>query len=295
MSELHVKATTELRLRELPGSLNQQADFAEAVESLRAGSAATFDGVWGSSSALLAAALSELAGGPLVLVAAKPAEADLLADDLQLFTGKRPLRFPAWETEPDERVIRDENFGQRLRTLKYLLHELSTAAQETPAPILVTSIQSLLQPTPSRELIESSSRILRSGKQLDIAAFKHWLVEQRFHNTSAVELPGEFSMRGGIIDLFAPDWQQPVRIELFDDEIESIRRFDVMTQRSLETLEEVEITVIQPTSRSSAQLADYLPGNTWCLLVEPEQIDEQGNIISAASNTRRTFTVSKRY
>jgi transcription-repair coupling factor (superfamily II helicase) len=276
MSDVQVTATNELRLRELPGSLNRQADFAEAVESLRAGSGATFDGVWGSSSALLAAGLCEHADRLLVLVAARPADADLLADDLQLFTGHSPLRFPAWETEPGERVIQDESFGERLRTLKYLLHDLPTAKSDTLAPVVVTSIQSLLQPTPSRELIESSSRILRGGKQLDIDAFKRWLVEHRFHNTSAVELPGEFSMRGGIIDLFAPDWQQPVRIELFDDEIESIRRFDVTTQRSLETLEEVEITVIQPTSHSSAQLADYLPNNAWCLLVEPEQIDEQG-------------------
>ncbi len=276
MSNAPLTATNELRLRELPGSLKRQPDFIDAVESLRAGSGATFDGVWGSSSALLAAALHEHAGGPLVLLAAKPADADLLADDWQLFMGKPPLRFPAWETEPGERVIQDENFGERLRTLKYLLHDLPAAEQHSPAPVLVTSIQSLLQPTPSRELIERSSRILRQGKQLDIAAFKRWLAEQKFHSTSAVELPGEFSMRGGIIDLFAPDWQQPVRIELFDDEIESIRKFDVTTQRSLETLDEVEITVIQPTSHSSAHFADYLPSNTWCLLVEPEQIDEQG-------------------
>ncbi|MCA9146433.1 MAG: DEAD/DEAH box helicase, partial [Planctomycetales bacterium] len=276
MSDVHVKATNELRLRELPRSLSRQADFADAVQSLRVGSGATFDGVWGSSSALLAAALSAHASGPLVLVAAKPADADLLADDLQLFTGEAPLRFPAWETEPNERVIQDENFGERLRTLKYLLHDLPHLAKPISAPIFVTSVQSLLQPTPSRELIESSSRVLRNGSRLDFDGFKRWLIEQKFHSTSAVELPGEFSMRGGIIDLFAPDWQRPVRIELFDDEIESIRRFDVASQRSLETLTEVEITVIQPTSHSTAHFADYLPTDTWCLLVEPEQIDEQG-------------------
>ncbi|MCB9875399.1 MAG: transcription-repair coupling factor [Planctomycetaceae bacterium] len=276
MSDVHVKATNELRLRELPRSLSRQADFADAVQSLRVGSGATFDGVWGSSSALLAAALSAHASGPLVLVAAKPADADLLADDLQLFTGEAPLRFPAWETEPNERVIQDENFGERLRTLKYLLHDLPHLAKPISAPIFVTSVQSLLQPTPSRELIESSSRVLRNGSRLNFDGFKRWLIEQKFHSTSAVELPGEFSMRGGIIDLFAPDWQRPVRIELFDDEIESIRRFDVASQRSLETLTEVEITVIQPTSHSTAHFADYLPTDTWCLLVEPEQIDEQG-------------------
>ena len=51
--------------------------------------------------------------------------------------------------------------------------------------------------------------------------------EQGFHNTTAVELPGEFSPRGGILDIFAPDWYDPVRIEFFGDEIESIRRFEV--------------------------------------------------------------------
>ena len=276
MSDVHVTAVNELRLRELPTSLNRQSDFADAVESLRVGSGATFDGVWGSSSALLAAALADHAPGPLLFVTARPAEADLLADDLELFTGELPLRFPAWETESGERVIQDESVGERLRTLKYLLQAAQAPEYHCTSPVVVTSVQSLLQPAPSRELIEGSTRTIRNGARLDIEAFKRWLVEQRFHNTSAVELPGEFSTRGGIIDLFAPDWQQPVRIELFDDEIESIRRFDVASQRSLETLDEVEVTVIQPTTQSRAQLADYLPAGTWCLLVEPEQIEEHG-------------------
>ncbi|MCA9120166.1 MAG: transcription-repair coupling factor [Planctomycetaceae bacterium] len=276
MSQAPVTVTSELRLRELPSNLNRQAEFVDAVESLRAGGRATFDGVWGASSALLAAALSEQGDGPLLLVTAKSTDADLLADDLQLFTGKTPLRFPAWETEPNERVIQDEHFGERLRTLKYLLQGAASTPKDTSGTVIVTSIQSLLQPTPSLELVERSSRILRNGSQLDIDAFRRWLVDQRFHSTSAVELPGEFSVRGGIVDLFAPDWQWPVRIELFDNEIESIRRFDISSQRSLETLAEVEITIIQPTSHSTAHFADYLPATTWCLLIEPEQIDEQG-------------------
>ena len=60
-----------------------------------------------------------------------------------------------------------------------------------------------------------------------------------------MELPGEFSHRGGIIDIFAPDWLRPVRIELFDDEIESLRSFEVGTQRSHETLDEIEVTVLR--------------------------------------------------
>ena len=57
------------------------------------------------------------------------------------------------------------------------------------------------------------------------------MLEHGFHNTSAVDLPGEFSNRGGTLDVFALDFSSPVRIELFDDEIESLRQFDTATQR----------------------------------------------------------------
>ena len=65
-----------------------------------------------------------------------------------------------------------------------------------------------------------------------------WLVSGGFQNTSAVELPGEFSVRGGIVDIFAPDWYDPVRVEFFGDQVDSIRRFEVSGQRSLAKLDE---------------------------------------------------------
>src|SRR4029453_13504052 len=74
--------------------------------------------------------------------------------------------------------------------------------------------------------------------------FLRWLVERGFHATTAVELPGEFSHRGGILDIYAPDWLRPVRVELFDDEIESLRSFDLGTQRSQEALTEIDVTVL---------------------------------------------------
>ena len=67
-----------------------------------------------------------------------------------------------------------------------------------------------------------------------------------------MELPGEFSLRGGILDLFATDWDRPVRVELFGDQIESLRRFDVASQRSLEALQQVELTVLGQGSQGTA-------------------------------------------
>lgn len=270
MNEVELATAPAERLRDLPNILRRQEDFVAALGSLGATGRATFDGVWGSASALLAASIAEDAPGPLVLVRSRTAEADQLTDELSLFCSCSPLRFPAWETDPDERLVHDEGFGERLRTLKQLLHASDDHA------VIVTSVRSLLQPTPSRDSIASSSRLLKVGETLDIASFLRWLVEQRFHSTSAVELPGEFSSRGGIIDVFAPDWERPVRIELFDDEIESIRRFDVATQRSLETLEEVELTVLSLAVGRDGSLMDFLPDDARFVLFEPEQMEQHG-------------------
>src|SRR5262249_46126705 len=158
---------------------------------------------------------------------------------LALFTDLPVSEFPAWEAEPGERVLHDEIYGARLRVLKELrgasgearavTADESTRASRlaTRASIIVTSIQSLLQPVPSPTALAAATRELRVGARLDEQELARWLAERGGHATTAVELPGEFSLRGGIMDVFAPDADDPVRIELFGDEVESIRRFDV--------------------------------------------------------------------
>ena len=123
-----------------------------------------------------------------------------------------------------------------MRVLKILLGP-------QPPKIVVTSIPALLEPVPSRNLA-AQTRTLRVSEVISIEEISGWLVRSGFQNTTAVELPGEFSHRGGIIDIFAPDWFNPVRIELFGDEIESIRQFEAASQRSLERVETVEITAV---------------------------------------------------
>jgi transcription-repair coupling factor (superfamily II helicase) len=262
-------ATAPGRLLELAERIESQEGFAEVVESLRNGHAATLDGVWGSSCALVAAVLAAHAPATLVVVCPHVDQVDELGDDLALFTPIAPERFPAWERLPNEQVVHDEVFGERLRLLKLL--------QGAAAPkLVVASIQSLLQPAPPREEIARQTLTLRIGREISVGELSRWLAEKGFQNTTAVELPGEFSLRGGIIDIFAPDWYDPVRIELFGDQIESIRRFDVSNQRSLATFEEVEVTFLESNFRDRAHLADYLPPQSWFLLIEPGDLDQQG-------------------
>jgi len=257
------------RLFELVGRLERQKGFAEVVESLKSGHAATLDGVWGSSCALVAAVLASHSPAPVVVVCPQVDDVDELIDDLTLFTPITPERFPAWESMPSERVIHDEVFGDRVRLLKLL------PSPEAPK-LVVTSIQSLLQPVPERESLRRQTRSLRTGGEVPIEELSQWLVNNGFHNTTAVELPGEFSVRGGIVDVFAPDWYDPVRVEFFGDEIESIRRFEVSSQRSLATLESVDVTILEPNLQDRAHLADFLPPESWFLLIEPGEIEQHG-------------------
>ncbi len=85
---------------------------------------------------------------------------------------------------------------------------------------------------------------VRVGETLEIETLLRWLVEQGFERVPAIEVPGEFCLHGGILDLFPADAEDPIRIELFGNEIESIRRFDAETQRKLEELTEVELTIV---------------------------------------------------
>jgi transcription-repair coupling factor (superfamily II helicase) len=301
------------RLRELAANLGVHRGFADVIASLEAGHGGTLGGVWGSSRALVAAAVARSCPGPLVVVAPHQAEIDAIARDLALFSELPVSKFPAWEGEAGERVVYDEIYGERLRVLKGLgagsgeqgenamqpsalpgvrirtsddLGALNVVAPNNPrqsrgltggsAGIVVTSIQSLLQPVPSRAAMSAATREIRIGGRVDEQELTRWLVERGGHATTAVELPGEFSLRGGILDIFAPDAEDPVRIELFGDEVESIRRFDVATQRSLATLESTTITLLEPTASDRAHFTAYLPAGTWFMLVEPNELAEEG-------------------
>jgi transcription-repair coupling factor (superfamily II helicase) len=269
MAEAEISSTAPDRLFDLVGRLAEQDGFAEVVRELQSGHAGTFDGVWGSSCALLAAALTDGSPGPLVVVCPNPDGADDFLDDFGLFSKHTPERFPALESLSGDRLLLDDVFGDRIRVLKRL-------AGDQPPEIVVTSMVALLQPAPSRATMVQQTRTIRVGEQTNVEDLTRWLVENEFHRTSAVELPGEFAVRGGLLDIFAPDWFDPVRVEFFGDEIESLRRFEVTGQRSLTKLDSIDLTMLNPTVAHEAHFADHLPDNSWFLLIEPEEMQEAG-------------------
>ncbi len=257
------------RLLQWPDKFAARTDFGECVASLQRGESATFDSVWGSSCALLTATLAKRFSNVLVVVA-DGKEQDNLLDDLPTFYPGLVERFPACLPASETGVTVDTEYGDRLRLVKSLIGG-------DKSPIIVATVPAILQPVPSKEAITGYSRRLSKGDQLDVDAFVTWLLERGFHRTTAVELPGEFSSRGGIVDVYAADWEGPIRIELFDDEIESLRQFDTGTQRSNAEIHQVEITVLAAEQVAGGHLIDFLPSDTLILLVEPEHLQEHAN------------------
>jgi transcription-repair coupling factor (superfamily II helicase) len=270
--------------------LETHANFAEVIASLLAGHGATLGGVWGSSCALVAATLAQHVPATLVVVCPRSSDIDDFCDDLALFSAVTAERFPASGAATTDDDFSDDVEGDRLRVLKELGIRNSDfgAGQSVPhsalgnsqskhsgLPILIASIQSLLQPVPSPSVLAEHTRRLKVGDEVDVPAFIRWLAENGFHNTGAVTLPGEFSPRGGIVDIFAPDWYEPVRVEFFGDAVESIRSFEVASQRSTGSLDHLDITVLKRSKEHRDYFTSYLPEQSWFLIVEPSELQEE--------------------
>ncbi len=185
----------------------------------------------------LAWQLSQLAGddGLHVWIAPDVRSYRQLAEELSFFLQSQSERlwlFPAWEVLPYDRVSPHHSIvGQRFHTLSRLLN--------TPRPggILLTALPAWLQRIAPQESVAAHVWQLQCGDRLDISRLQVHLAEAGMMPTERVLAAGEFAIRGGLLDLWPAAEETPLRLDLFDEEIESIRRFDPETQRSGEYLE----------------------------------------------------------
>ena len=279
--------------KDLTRQIQRAADFPEALAALKNGRAATIDGAWGSAAGLVSAALGLHAPTTLVIVLAHISDVDDFRDDTAVFAGITPEIFPAWEKLPREQDASDEVFGKRLRVISRL-------AGASPPRLVVTSIQSLLQPVPRREVLVRMSRRIGVGDNLPVEELASWLLERGMVRAEVVEVPGEFSLRGGIVDVFPTDATEPVRIEFFGDEVESIRPFDAESQRSRDRWNNVTITI--PPSYDEQNRAsfgpptDFLPDGTWVALIEPSDVREEGrNYLGRIDDPRGLYSVESTF
>ncbi|HET6551994.1 MAG TPA: transcription-repair coupling factor [Dyella sp.] len=189
----------------------------------------------GSSRALLVAETARSHSGLLVAVTRDTQRAHALEDELRIFAGSLPvLHFPDWETLPyDVFSPHPDIVSQRIATLFQL--------PGTQRGVLVVPIATLMQRIAPRSHITGSGLMVKKGQKLDLAHEQRRLEGAGYRNVPQVAEPGDFAVRGALIDIFPMGAIEPYRIELFDDEIESIRSFDPETQRSQQQVERIEL------------------------------------------------------
>ena len=225
------------------------------------------------------AGLANESDRPLVVVTATGRETDELAAALESFIDPDGIAtFPAWETLPHERLSpRSDTVARRLATLRRLAHP-----GDLPVRVLIMPVRSLLQPIPTG-LGELEPVTARMGMRIEMADFAHRLVDAAYTRVDMVTRRGEFAVRGGLIDVFAPTEPHPHRIEFFGDEIDEIRYFSAADQRSLEIAEDGvwappcrEILLTESVRERARGLIDALPGAAEMLTNISEGIAVEG-------------------
>ena len=177
------------------------------------------------------------AGRTVLVVAATVREAEDLTEELEdLLEPSSVALYPAWETLPHERLSpRSDTVGRRLAVLRRLKHP-GTEENNGPLKVVVAPVRSVLQPQ-VKGLADLAPVELAPGDEVELEDVVRRLAGAAYSRVDLVEKRGEFAVRGGIVDVFPPTEEHPLRVEFFGDEVDEIRTFAVADQRTLEPVE----------------------------------------------------------
>ncbi|WP_018979314.1 transcription-repair coupling factor [Saccharibacter floricola] len=216
--------------------------------------------VWGvpdgSVALLLRRRLSEH-NGPLLHVARDDASMAALADMLAwLVPEVDVLRFPAWDCLPYDRISPNPAIvAERSATLSQLLEPAPKAGR-----IVLSTVHALVQRVPPRAVFAGQSVTVKAGETLDAAMLAELLVGNGYTRVDTVMERGEFATRGGIFDVFPADASEPVRLDLFGDEVDHIRAFDVASQRSTRELATFSLSPVSEYALDKASISRFQTG-----------------------------------
>ncbi|MGH7870734.1 MAG: transcription-repair coupling factor, partial [Candidatus Binatia bacterium] len=215
-------------------------------------------GLQGGARAFILSLAVARAQRPTLIITASAREAENLYEDLAFFTGEEramaPFRrrlhlFPSWEVLPFENLSpHPDNLAGRLEGLYKLVEET--------APILVATPAALMQRLIPKNVLKQSYLYLVAGQNLSREPLLEHLVQWGFQNVPLVEERGDFSVRGGIVDIFSPGYGRPLRLEFDGDYLESIREFNASSQRTEQQLEDALLLPMKEFSLKAAGLDD---------------------------------------
>ena len=238
-------------------TLPEVAELVSRVEN--GGCPAVLTGTQPVQRACIGAAVADGSKRPMVFLCADEREAQQLAGDLKSLTGTEPVTFFAreWQFRPNAVSSREWE-----RSRLAALHRMAQGA----APVVVATVDALLARTMPRPRLAALSVTLEPGGRADLNRLTAQLMQAGYTRCDQVEGVGQFALRGGILDVFSPLMEQPVRCEFFDDEIDSIGAFDPGTQRRTEN---VSSALLLPAAEI---LPELTPGGPAHLAEELEKL-----------------------
>lgn len=244
-------------------------------------------GAWASGKVLVAAQLAEHAQRSLLYLTHGRIEAEDAYEDLITFAveSHECVHMPAWEVLPTDTMNpTDDIVAERMNGLNALLK-----AQESGKPVALSlSVRSLLQQVINRSHLQKDTVDILVGEEYDLEDLAKAFTNLGYSRELMVEERGDFSIRGGILDIFPISGEMPCRAEFFGDEVESIRFFEPETQRSIEATEAIHVlprsekAVLAKQTENLSVISDYLPDDLILVIDEPvsvlkeiESIEEQ--------------------
>ena len=266
---------------ELAEKMSRTESFRELMDLLQAGGDVSAGGLWGSSFAPLLVALARRSNRRLLLVCPGVEEWEGAIEDLSAVDSEVVQGFPAWEDFPPGKTpVETDILGKRLSVLRRL-----TETRAPEASIITLPIQALLQPVLSPQSLSESTLVVRRGDQLPPERIAAWLADRGFQPAETVELPGQFSRRGGIMDIFGLGQSAAFRIEFLGDQVDSVRRIDTETQLSEEELETCRVVALgsetvgsRESGAEGVSLLDYLKPDDVVVFKEPVDVQERAKL-----------------
>ena len=216
-----------------------------------------FSGLIGSSKAFVLSALAHLLQRPMLIVLDNYVDAAYFHNDLQQIVGNQALIFPGSLRLSflTGEVVGADKPNLLLRT------EVLDKITSGHAKFIVSYPQAIAETVVSKKQIQANSLEIKTGDLLDLETIEEFLIEYGFERTGFVTEPGQYAVRGGIIDVFSYGSELPYRIELFGDEVESLRSFDVETQLTIEKLDSIRVIPDLHTKENEERVSffEFLP------------------------------------
>ena len=247
--------------------------LAAAVET--GGCPAAVTGLGGVHRTQIAGAIAQRTGRPLVMVCSDEGEAGRLAGDLEILLGEGETPCRVGRLFARELFVRAGTVISRQWEHNRIaaLYELGGGGDQ----VLVATAEALLQKTSPPRLLREAAIPLEVGKRYDPAALAFRLTEAGYSRADQVEGVGQFALRGGILDVFSPLMAEPVRCEFFDDEVDSLGSFDIISQRRTKNLESALLlpAVELLPGAEKAAVFEYFPANALLCLSEAGRVGER--------------------